>query len=268
LVEPTSRVASNGNVSLVYESRGEGVPLLLVHGLGYDRAGWGPIVAPLAERFRVVSFDNRGVGESDAPRGPYSARQLAEDAVAVLDDAGVESAHVVGTSLGGMIAQELALGWPARVRRLVLACTTPGGSRAFPLPDRTLRLFARSVSLPQREAIRRFVANALADETVRRRPELVEEIAAQRLACAPPEHGWRAQAAAGAAFDAFDRVERIEAPTLVLHGTADNVVDVRNSELLAARIPHARLELFPGLGHLFFWEDPERFVRLVTEFLA
>jgi 3-oxoadipate enol-lactonase len=259
--------ARNGSIRIAYEVTGHGAPVLLIHGLGYARWGWEPVSTPLAETFRLLLFDNRGIGGSDVPPGPYSAREMAADAVAVLDSAEVERAHVVGTSLGGMVAQELALGWPERVRRLVLACTTPGGQRAYPLPEPTLRLMAEAPLLSPEEALRRFVENALAPATVRDRPELVERIYRLRLEHPPDLAGWQAQASAGVAFDAFERLASISAPTLVLHGTDDAVVDHRNALLLADAIPDARMELFPGTGHLFFWEEPERFVQLVTSFL-
>ena len=259
--------ARNGDVRIAYEVLGAGEPVLLIHGLGYARWGWEPVSGPLADAFQVVLFDNRGIGGSDIPIGPYSAREMAADAVAVLDAAKVERAHVVGTSLGGMVAQELALGWPRRVRGLVLACTTPGGPRAHPLPEQTLRLMAEAPLLPPEEALRRFVENALAPATVRERPELVDRIYRWRLEHPPDPAGWQAQASAGVTFDAFDRLGSISAPTLVLHGTEDAVVDHRNAQLLADGIPDARIELFQGTGHLFFWEEPERFVQLATTFL-
>ena len=129
---------------IAWESKGAGEPVLLIHGLGYARWGWEPVAEPLAQRFRLLLFDNRGIGESEIPPGPYTARAMAEDAVSVLDEAGVDSAHVVGTSLGGMVAQELALGWPDRVDRLVLACTTPGGPDAWAAPG------VRSSATPSR----------------------------------------------------------------------------------------------------------------------
>ena len=245
-------------MNIAWERHGEGPPLLLIQGLGYARWGWEPVVEPLARSFDVILFDNRGIGESDAPPGPYTITELAADALQVLDEAEVDRAHVLGTSLGGMVAQELAIDVPERVERLVLACTTPGGAQAFPLPARTVELMTRGASL------REFVENALAPEPD---PEIVERILAHREATAQPLEAWSAQAAAGAAFDAFDRVDRIAAPTLVLHGTEDGVVDPRNSTLLAERIPGARVELFEGGGHLFFWEQPDRFVDVVTEFL-
>lgn len=252
---------------IAWERHGNGPPLLLVHGLGYARWGWEPVLPGLAERFSVVSVDNRGIGASDAPPGPYTAAELAADAVQVLDEAGIERAHVVGTSLGGMIAQELALGYPTRVDGLVLACTTPGGPRAHPMPQATVALMAEAATLEPTVALRRFVENALAPETVAARPEIVERIMAHRLRTAQSPAAWAAQAAAGATFDAYDRLGALAAPTLVQHGDEDVVVDPRNADLLVELLPGARLERFPGTGHLFFWEEPERFVASVGAFL-
>jgi 3-oxoadipate enol-lactonase len=251
------------SVRIAWERRGEGQPVVLVHGLGYARWGWEPVADALAERFEVVLLDNRGIGESEAPAGPYTAAEMAEDVVRVLDEAGIERAHVVGTSLGGMIAQELALRTD-RVERLVLVCTTPGGQSAAPMPEVTAKLIADAASMEPLVALRRFVENALAPGAPE---ELVERILAHRLRTAQPPTAWAAQAAAGMSFDAWDRLAELRAPTLVLYGTEDVVVDPANSTLLAERVPDARLEWFPGCGHLLFWEEPERFVALVGEFL-
>lgn len=254
-------------MKLAWERHGDGEPLLLIHGLGYARWGWEPVLPGLAERFDVVLFDNRGIGESDTPPGPYSAAEMASDAIQVLDEAGVERAHVVGTSLGGMVAQELALGYPDRVDRLVLACTTPGGPKAHPMPQVTVALMAEAATLEPAVALRRFVENALAPATVAAHPELVDGIMAHRLATAQQPVAWAAQAAAGMTFDAYARLGALTAPTLVQHGDEDVVVDPRNGDLLVELLPDARLERFPGTGHLFFWEEPERFVSSVSAFL-
>jgi 3-oxoadipate enol-lactonase len=263
----TDLVADNAGVRIAYEVVGSGPPLALAHGLGYARWGWEPVAPALAEEFTVLMFDNRGIGASDVPAGPYSARAMAADVVAVLDAAGIDRAHLVGTSLGGMVAQEVAIGWPERVDGLVLACTTPGGGEALPLPERTLRLLAEAPTLPPDVALRRFVENAVAPRTVLERPELVQRIYEKRLAFPPDPVGWQAQAAAGTSHDAFARLDEIRAPTLILHGTDDGVVDPRNAALLERAIPNARVVMFPGAGHLVFWEQPERFVEVVAEFL-
>ncbi len=250
-------------MNIKWESTGEGPPLLLIQGLGYGRWGWDPIVPGLvAAHYRVVSFDNRGIGESDKPAGPYTAAQMAGDALQVLDEAGIDRAHVLGASLGGMIAQELVAAAPERVEKLVLCCTTPGGPTAVPMPEVTMQLFAEAPSLAPDVAMRRFIENALGSEL---RKELVDELLARRVASPPDPAGWQAQAAAGIGFKGVEA--EIAAPTLILAGTADNVVDYRNADVLAARIPGARVELFEGAGHLFFWEEPDESVRIITEFL-
>jgi 3-oxoadipate enol-lactonase len=256
--------ARNGEVELAYEVVGDGPPLLLIQGLGYGGRGWGPALDLLAEDFSVAAFDNRGFGGSDIPPGPYSVGVLAEDARAVLDAAGFERAHVLGASLGGMVAQELAQAHAERIDKLVLACTTPGGEGAYPMPAKTVSLMLEAPAMPPDVALRRFVENALGDGGSE---ELVEKIVAYRTANPPDLGGWQSQAAAGATHDALDRINGIEAPTLVVHGTEDAVVDPRNAELLGERIPGARVELLTGCGHLPFWEEPTRFVSLTKEFL-
>jgi pimeloyl-ACP methyl ester carboxylesterase len=252
-------------VNLAYDVEGAGEPLLMVQGLGYGRTGWGPAPARLARRFEVVRFDNRGFGGSEITPGPYTTAQLAADAVALLDELEIERAHVVGISLGGMIAQELVLAAPERVAKLVLCSTTAGGPTALPMPAQTVALMGRQPQLDPQEAMRLFVENALSPSP----PDgLVDEIVAYRTANPPDGAGWYAQASAGAAHDAMARLGEIRAPTLVVHGTADNVVDAGNAPLIAVAIPGARLELLDGVGHLVPWERPDEFVSLVEEFLA
>jgi pimeloyl-ACP methyl ester carboxylesterase len=250
-------------VKIAWESTGKGSPLLLIQGLGYGRWGWDPIVPGLDAEHLVIAFDNRGIGESDKPEGPYTAAQMARDALQVLDEAEIDRAHVFGASLGGMIAQELAVIAPERVDKLVLGCTTPGGPDAVPMPEVTLALLAEAASLAPEVALRRFVENALGENPP---AELVDELFALRVLNPPDPAGWQSQAAAGMGFQGVE--DEITAPTLILAGTADNVVDYRNAELLAGRIPGSRVELFAGAGHLFFWEQPDACVRILNDFLA
>jgi pimeloyl-ACP methyl ester carboxylesterase len=250
-------------IRIASEERGAGFPVLLVMGLGYGRWGWEPLVEPLAQRFRVVWYDNRGIGDSDVPAGPYTVGQLVDDALQVMDEHGIERAHVVGTSLGGMVAQELALSHPERVEKLALLCTTTGGEGLPGIPEPTLRLLAEAPALEPEVAMRRFVENA-----VSARGALVDELYDRRRANPPDPAGWQAQAAASVGFDVSARVGALDKPTLVLTGDEDNVIDPRSSELLAERIPGARLRVFRGTGHLFFWERPDEVARALVEFLA
>ena len=213
----------------------------------------------------MLVFDNRGIGGSDTPPGPYTARAMAEDAVAVLDAAGVERAHVLGTSLGGMVAQELVLGWPrARPTASCSPARRPAVPSVHPMPEATVRLITEAIALPRESASAVFVENALS-------PPYDADWSSGSPAPAGGGAAARGLAGAGCRRDAAStrstRLGEIAAPTLVVTGTADEVVDPRNSDLLAAAIPDARLERFEGCGHLFFWQEPERFVRLVAEFL-
>ncbi len=259
--------ATRGGVRIAYETRGDGDPVLFVHGLAYDRRGWGPLPDLLAVDFRVLLVDNRGVGESDAPPGPYTVEQMAADAVAVLDDAGLERAHVLGVSLGGFISQEIALSYPERVGKLVLVSTSPGGPNQHPMPAEGLDAFRRFPSMEREAGLRLMVENSLGARAVRERPELVEEIYAYRLERAPSVESWQAQFHAARTVDSFDRLPEIAAPTLVLHGGADTVIDPRNGELLAERIPGARLHAVPDRGHLLVWEEAETLAPAVRDFL-
>jgi pimeloyl-ACP methyl ester carboxylesterase len=256
-------IADSQGVRIAWESHGDGSPLLLVQGLGYGRWGWQPIVPLLAQRHRVLVFDNRGIGDSDKPPGPYTAAQMAGDALAVLDAAGVERAHVLGASLGGAVAQELALRHAERLEKLVLVATMSGMTNMHPIPAQTMQLMAEAATLEPAVALRRFVENALEPEPD---PALVDRLVELRTANPPDPAGWAAQAGIWSSFDVWDELQSIDAPTLVVQGEGDVVVDPRNAPLLAERIPGARLQLVAG-GHLFLWNRPAEFAGLVMEFL-
>lgn len=267
-----TRYARHDDLRIAYRLSGSVIPrrptLLLIQGLGFSRAGWGPAVGALRRRFRLVLVDNRGSGGSTAAVGSVSIADMADDVLAVLDDAGIGAAHVLGASLGGMIAQELAIRHPERVDGLVLACTTPGWPFAYPMPLASVRLIAACQHLAPGMALRRLVQNALSPSTVAERPELVEQIITRQQSTSGRDPGtWQAQAAAGTRYTGGLRQRRIRARTLILHGAADRVVDSRNARLLAGRIADAQLVIFPGLGHLFFWENPGVLATTVTSFL-
>jgi len=239
----------------------------MIQGLGFDRTGWNPVVSALRRHFRLILMDNRGSGASDGSARPFAVQDLARDAVAVLDAAGVRRPHVLGASLGGMVAQEVAIGFPERVDRLVLACTTPGWPSGFPMPAASLRLLARTRTLSPEAAVRRHVENALSPKTPENDPALVERLVRHELMHPSDRAGWSALNGAGARYYGGTRQTRIRARTLVLQGSDDTVVDPRNGTLLAQRIPEAELVVLPGLGHLFFWERPSALTEPVVAFL-
>jgi 3-oxoadipate enol-lactonase len=266
-----NRYARIGGVRIAYELRGRlrrrRPWLVLIQGLGFDRTGWDPVARQLKRQFRLVLIDNRGSGRSTVPTDSFTVGHMAADVARVLDAARIPRAHVVGHSLGGMVAQELAVDYPERVEQLVLAGTTPGWPYAYGMPAGSVKLMAETPRLPGATAVRRHVENSLSARTVEERPDLVERLVRHQLSHPSDPAAWAALAAAGASYTGALRQTRIQAPTLVLHGSADDVVDPRNGALLAARIPRARLVMLPDLGHLFFWENPEAFVEAVATFL-
>jgi pimeloyl-ACP methyl ester carboxylesterase len=242
--------------------------LVLIQGMGLDHLGWEPVLRKLGRHFRLVLVDNRGFGRSDRPAGWFAVADMVGDIVAVLDAAGIRRAHVLGASLGGLVAQELAITHPERVDGLVLACTTPGWPFAYPMPFTSVRLMAATRRMPAEARRRRNTENALSARTVQHHPELVKRLL-ELQGSRPADRGvLSAQAAAGARYAGRLRQTRIRARTLVLQGGADTVVDPRNGKLLADRIPDARLVTFPELGHLLFWEDPDGFAEAIASFLG
>jgi 3-oxoadipate enol-lactonase len=266
-----TRYARSSELRIAYELQGtlhwRRPWLVLIQGMGLDRSGWGPVLPKLRRHFRLVLVDSRGSGRSDLPAGSFDVCDMAADVLAVLDHAGVRRAHVMGASLGGMVAQELAIDHPERVDRLVLVSTTPGWPFAYPMPSGSVRLIAATRSMTHEVALRRHVQNALSARSIQREPDLADRlIELQRSQ--PTARGARAaQAAAGARYAGRLRQTRIRAHTLVLQGAADTIVNPRNARLLADRIPNAQLGILPELGHLLFWEDPEGFTNAVTRFL-
>lgn len=272
---PTAHV---GEIQLDYErlaalpssDAATGEPLLAIMGMSGTYLHWGePFLAGLRERFEVIVYDHRGVGASShLPEGPLAIAQLAEDAAGLMNALGLDSAHVLGISMGGMVAQELALAHPERIRTLTLGCTYCGGEgSALASPEVLQRLSEAMMSGDRERAIRASwevnVSPAMADDADAYARFLA--IAAKRSVALPVI---LAQMQACAAHDTNARLERLRMPALVIHGTADELLPVQNGRLIAARIPGSRLEVFDDVGHLFFWERPERSAELIRAHAA
>ena len=262
--------ATNDGVRIYYEADepADGEPVVFVEGLAYGTWMWNWQRDPLSESYHTVVLDNRGTGHSDAPEGPYTVAEMAADVQAVVAEAGLDGIHLVGASLGGMIAQEYALTYDG-VRSLSLLCTSPGGEDAVPIPDETL---ARMLDVPDEygpaETIRYKMQPAFTDEFVAENPDVVDQIVDWRLDTDPSEAAYEAQSAAAGAFDASDRLADLDVPTLVLHGTADRVLPVENAHLLAEAVPDADLVTVEGGSHLFFIERDDRVTEELRGFLA
>jgi pimeloyl-ACP methyl ester carboxylesterase len=256
-----------GNVGLYYEERGAGEPLLLVPGFGTGLWIWYRQIPALAEHFRVIAFDPRGVARSDKPDEPILMRGYADDAAALLEALNVESAHVLGASFGGFVAQEFALAYPARTRSLTLCCTSFGGPRHCPPAPETLQAIASTKGLNTEERVRENLLLAFSPGFVADNAGEVGRVIALRGENDVPEYAYLRQLQAAMAFNAEDRVTNIEAPTLVITGDADVIVPHENSLNLAAQIPGAKLRVIEGGSHTFFIERPEEFNSAVIEFI-
>ena len=247
---------ANG-IDLYYERYGEGPRLLFLNGSGSSIATSELLIKLFTSDFEVVVHDQRGLGESEIPAGPYTMADYAADAAALLDHVGWEHARVVGVSFGGMVAQELAVTWPARVERLALLCTSPGGAGGASYPLHELaHLSEAERSRKGTELLdSRFTAEWLDTHPSDR--ALADMMAARRRGTktAAELRGEELQLRARSEHDVCDRLVRITCPTLVACGRFDAIAPPSNGEAIAARVPNAELRLYDG-GHAFFAQDP------------
>lgn len=257
-----ARAADGCRIHYRVDGPAEGVPLLLSHSLGVTLETWAPQVAALADRFRVVRYDARGHGGSDAPEGAYEIGQLARDALAVLDAEGIAQTHLLGLSMGGMVGMWIATHAPQRIGRLVLANTTPH----IPLRD----MWNSRIETALREGMAPIAAPTLGrwlgDAIKAREPHVVEQIIAGMRGMSPV--GYAGCCAALREADQRETIARITAPTLVITGSADLATTPALADSMAATIPGARAEIIPDAGHLSNVEQPEAFNRVVRSFLV
>lgn len=261
---PTATV--NG-INIYYETHGAGEPLLLIMGLGANATAWERQIPAFRDEFQVIAFDNRGAGRSDKPPPPYSMQEMAQDARGLLDLMGIESAHVFGMSMGGMIAQELALRHPQRVRTLVLGGTMAGGPNAVMAGPCLIQQWLSMASMPLEQAIELGLTFLYSDEFLSRNKEALVKRALELAHLMAPPHALQGQVMAIMGFSTYDRLHEIDKPTIILTGTDDKIVPAENSRLLARRIPKARLVEFPGAGHGFLVEKAAETNAAVLEFL-
>jgi pimeloyl-ACP methyl ester carboxylesterase len=232
-------------------------------GLGYSSGMWHHIESDLAKRFRVILFDNRGIGQSEAPPGSLLIPDMAEDAVAVLDAAGVESAFVFGLSMGGFIAQELALRHPRRVRALVLGATACGGPHVVRAKQEVQDILVNRASMPVEQSIRAMFPYIYDASTPAAR---IDADMTVRMADYPDPSVYLAQLEGIRLWQGCDRLHNIKSPALILHGENDELVPPANAHLLAQHIKGSRLCLIPNASHVFTTDTPDQAVRLIAEF--
>ena len=253
-----------GGIDLHYERAGAGEPLLLIQGMSGTHSSWGPAFRSLLEaNFDCIAFDNRGVGYSGAVGEPFTIAEMAADSSGLLDALEIESAHVLGISMGGMIAQELALAQPERIRTLTLGCTYCGGPGSQLMDPADFGGLVEAMSSGSQERVFRAMYELNLSPGFRAEESRYPEFVSMAEATPVPRRTVELQVQAIVAHDTSARLPRLSAPTLVIHGSADRVLGYPNGPLIASLIPGARLESLADVGHMFWWEQPERTAELI-----
>jgi 3-oxoadipate enol-lactonase len=258
-------IVDSAGARIFWNESGSGNPILLIMGLGYAHQMWFRTLPVLESKYRTIFFDNRGVGASDVPPGPYPIAQMAADAAAVMSAAGLDRAHVYGVSMGGMIAQQFALDFPDRVNKLILGCTASGGPNAVRAKDEVGKVLMARATMTAEEGAEAMVPFIYDASTPRAR---IDEDLAIRRSIYPTGEGYTAQLQGIMAWTCFDRLGEIKAPTLVIHGETDELVPAGNGRLIAERIPGAQLVMIPHASHLYTTDQPEISHEAILKFLA
>ncbi len=255
---------TNQGIRIFWNEEGGGEPLLLIMGLGYPSAAWYRTRPTLSRKYRTIAFDNRGVGQTDVPPGPYPIPVMASDAAAVLDAAEVERAHVFGISMGGMIAQEFALQYPQRVRSLILGCTAAGGPMAVRAESEVTEMVMARGSMTPEQAAQAAIPFIYDSGTPR---ALIDEDLAIRRPWFPRPEAYNAQLQGIIAWESYGRLDKITCPTLVIHGENDRLLPAGNGKLIAEKIPGAHLVMLSHASHIFTTDQPAGAQKAILEFL-
>jgi len=257
------------DIQVYYEVHGKGFPLIMIMGLGANVDWWDPrMIQELSKKFKLVMFDNRGAGRTDVSDRRYTIKLFAEDTAGLMDALGVSRAHVFGVSMGGMIAQELALNYPKKVEKLVLCYTHCGGKKAVQPSGKVPELLSadRSAFSPE-EIIRMSIPILLTEDFIKKNPYLVELIIQQLLKTPISNEAFMRQLNAITEFDTYDRLSQIRAPTLILHGKQDILIPPENGSILAEAIPNAKLVYFKNSAHGLI-EEMEKMIPILLDFLT
>jgi 3-oxoadipate enol-lactonase len=259
-------LARAGEIELSYDRAGDGPPLLLIMGMSGTKHHWGEsLLEGLQRDFDTIVYDHRDAGDSTRTGQPFTIADLAEDATGLLTVLEIDSAHVMGISMGGMIAQELALGHPERIRSLTLGCTYCGGEGSVLTSEEVMRKLAEAMTSGDRERAIRAAWEVNVSPSFAANEEAWVRFRATGMRYGLPVEVIMRQMQAIAGHDTSARLAGVGAPTLVVHGTLDELLPVQNGRMIAGLIPDTRLEIFEDVGHMFFLEKPERTAELVRE---
>ncbi len=250
-------VAQVGNLRMHYQIKGEGPPLVMIMGLNGDITWWDRLLTELAGDFRLLLFDNRGAGLTDKPNEKYTISMLAEDTVGLMEEVGIQQAHVFGISMGGMIAQEMALAFPDHVNGLVLGCTHSGGEGLHAPAREAIQKLTDNRGKSLHEFAEQVMSVLFSPSFVEANPSIIRALVDHYVSTPPSGKGFSRQFLAVLGHNAFARLPLIRHHTLILTGDADALIPPENSDVLCSGIPDARLVRIPGAGHTFFIEAPK-----------
>ncbi len=260
-------VAKIGSHSLYYEMIGQGHPLVMIRGVGSNVDHWYEQVPALSKKFQLLVFDNRGIARSSDPGGPFSIGDMAADTIALMDAVGFSKAHVLGYSMGGMIAQEMALNHPQKVMGLILVATDCGISLRIKAQPEATKLFSEMIRLGTNEAKIAAAHCLFAKQTFEKNPQVIQRYAEVSQRFPASQKMLAKQWAAVTQHDACERLPHISSPTLTITGVEDVLIPPQNAAVLAERIPEAQMISIDGGGHLLLIEQPRQFNTAVINFL-
>jgi len=258
------------DINIYYEIHGKGFPFFLIRGLSSDVYRWPPdFISELSKNFKIILFDNRGAGRTDKPDIEYSMKMMADDTTGLMKALNIEKAYVLGYSMGGNIAQEIALNYPKKVKKLILCSTGCGGPNGI-LASKEVRteLNSNRDGLSNEELVRNWIIFYFIESFIRNKPDVVDEYIRRSLLAPIPSHSYRRQLNAINKFNSYSRLKNIETPTLVLSGKEDILVPHENSIILAENISGAKLVLLDNLGHGLFTPNPKLLAKTIIEFLG
>jgi len=260
--------AKVGSIHLAYSIKGEGDPLILIGGFGMVKEMWERQVADLSRQFRVIVFDNRGIGDSTVSEPGFTIADMAADVVGLMDCLGVDKSHIFGISMGGLIAQTLALDHGNRIRKAALGCTSHGGRFAVAPDAQVMSLLTKmnDPDIPMEEKIRLRLSIMYSKQFIREEPGEIGKMIAMSLRYQPTLKGVQGQMKALSFFNVKKRLSEIRCPVLVITGDEDVMMPPENARLIAESIPGAELYIVKGAGHGFFDEKPEEVNRVLAAF--
>lgn len=267
-----------GDINMYYRIQGEGYPLVLIMGVGATLDWWTPfsILEQFSKHFKVITFDNRDAGRTDAPEPDFDIEMMVEDTKGLMDALNVDQAHVLGASTGADIAEVMAVKYPDKINKLVLCCADAGNATLFPMPSETMALGMKWIQEKNKagkdrkteyELAKLFLPILFTQSFIDNNPDKIETIVNILLIAPMGGKELMKQMSASLKFDIIDSLPQIKKPTLIMHGKEDLMVPYKNAEYLAEHIPGAELVSYDKGGHLFPYQEPEDVINKVIEFL-